>query len=396
MTDIVLSFHVHQPFRLNSFSRLEEHPKKLFERYFNEELNKKYFEAAAKKCYLPSNSILLDALEKYENFKVNFSITGTFIEQAKKYSPETLESFRRLVETGKVEIFGETYYHSLASLFKKKNEFKRQVEKHKEAIYRELGTKPKIFRNTELIYSNTIGKEIEREGFEGAMIEGSEKILGWRSPNYIYKAKDANLKLIARNYKLSDDVGFRFSNRGWKEWPLTADKYAAWLSATPGDIIVLYVDYETFGEHNWKESGILEFLKYLPKEVLKYKNLSFANATEVTKKEVKDELDVPFNLSWADLERDESAWIGNKMQKSCFNELENIAEKAEGEELENIAGLLQSSDHLYYLCTKGQGDGDVHSYFNPYKQNNAYENYVNYMNILQDFKHIIKTKGGKA
>ncbi|MEK6953783.1 MAG: glycoside hydrolase family 57 protein [Candidatus Micrarchaeota archaeon] len=393
MPSICLYFHVHQPIRFGKFSLFHEGGKPLLEHYFNAPMNEHYFNKAKTKCYEPTNKLLLRLIEEnYGAFKVNYSITGTFIEQAKKTAPgrDVLDSFRQLASTGNVEFLDETYYHSLASLFSDPEEFEEQVKMHSALLRDEFHQTPKVFRNTEVIYSNRIAKIVEGMGYSGMLTEGIEWVLGWRSPNYVYKNQGGNLGVLLRNYKLSDDIGYRFSAKWWSEWPLTADKYASWLSKAQGDTINLFMDYETFGEHHWHDTGILSFLRHLPSEVLKYQNLSFKTCSQTLSAFDKvGEIDVPSNLSWADLERDVSAWLGNKIQWACFNQLESLGEKvrlANNPELLHTYRLLQTSDHLYYLCTKSWQDGDVHKHFSPYKENTPYDNFINYMNILQHFK----------
>ncbi|MCD6410898.1 MAG: glycoside hydrolase family 57 protein [Thermoplasmata archaeon] len=398
MPAICMYFEVHQPFRLNRFSvfNIGENFNP-FEVYFNHKLNKVLFERAVRKCYLPTNKLILELIEDTDrNFKVSFSLTGTFMEYCDALAQEVMRSFQDLVETGCVSLICETYYHSLSSLFEDLSEFKEQVEMHRNAIRSRFGYEPKVFRNTEAIYDNRIAKEIERMGFKGIITEGTEKILGWRSPNYIYRPVNApNLKVLLRNHRLSDDIAFRFSAVGWEEYPLTADKYARWLSSCEGEIVNIFMDYETFGEHNWPESGIFDFLYHLPREVLKYPNNYFVTVDEAVERfSPVGEIDVPFAISWADNERDVSPWLGNEMQIACFNELKEIGKmlKDKGDEdLLKLWRLLQTSDHLYYISTKGFADGEIHKYFSPYS--NPYEGFINYMNILQDLRR--KVEGGR-
>jgi alpha-amylase len=357
--------------------------------YFNHKLNQEIFEKVAKKCYLPTNKILLDLINKYDGkFRVSFSLTGTFVEYCERYLPSVLDSFKDLFATGAVDLLEETYFHSLSSLYDDLDEFEKQVQMHRQMIKRIFNYKPKIFRNTETIYDNRIARKIAELGYKGIITEGADKILGWRSPNFVYRPVNANIKVLMRNYKLSDDVGFRFSSRNWPEFPLTADKYANWMSNSFGDVINLFMDYETFGEHQWIETGIFEFLKHLPSEVFKHDNLDFATVSEAVElyNPVGD-IDVPNAISWADEDRNVSTWLGNDMQIACFNELKNIGRKLNekgNERLLKTWRRLQTSDHLYYCSTKGLADGAVHAYFSPY--DNPYEGFMNYMNILQDLK----------
>lgn len=381
MTSICFYFQVHQPVRLNRFNMFSNAP------YFNDEKNKHIFERVSNKCYLPTNKILLDLIEENKGkFKVAFSLTGIFVEQCQKFAPQVIESFKKLADTGNVEFLSETYYHSLSALFSQK-EFEEQINLHNNLIKDMFGQKPEVFRNTEAMYSNSIAKTIENLGYKGIITEGHEKVLSWRSSNYLYRpANCEKLVTLLRNYKLSDDIGFRFSAKWWEEYPLTADKYAAWLSRCEGDCVNLFIDYETFGEHQWQDTGIFEFLKYLPSEVLKYGHLNFKTPSEVVKdfKPVGN-IDVPNIISWADIDRDASAWLENDMQKFAFDQMVSLEEKVRSNpELLRIWRLLQTSDHFYYMCTKWFADGDVHKYFNPYDA--PYDAFLNYMNVLQDVR----------
>ncbi|MFH8086421.1 MAG: glycoside hydrolase family 57 protein [Candidatus Aenigmatarchaeota archaeon] len=410
MTSISLCFQVHQPFRLMNFqSNGILSNQEAFSKYFNHGLDKYIFDRVASRCYYPTNRILLELIDNFKKekkkFKVTFSVTGVFLELCEMFHKDLIDSFKQLAETKCVEFLGETYYHSLASLFEQKNEFIEQVKMHSQTIKDLLNFQPKVFVNTEMIYNNLIAKVVEDLGFKGIFTEGVEKILGWRSPNYVYVRKYAfpndprpenRIRVLLRNYRLSDDIGYRFSSRDWDQWPLTADKYAAWLAATPGQCINIFMDYETFGEHQWAESGIFWFLKALPYEILKYESLEFCTPSEIIEKyEPVGEIDVfEFNtVSWADMERDTSAWLGNRMQQVCFEELKNL-EKAiktlNNPELTRIWRLLQISDHLYYCCTKWWGDGDVHKYFSCFPT--PQDGFVNFMSIISDFKARVLTE----
>jgi len=388
MTSVCFYFQVHQPMRLNKFTVFSENVP-----YFDDYRNRKYFERIARKCYLPTNRTLLDLISNIgKEFRIAFSLTGVFVEQCKKYSPEVIESFKQLADTGNVEFLSETYYHSLAALFSVE-EFKKQIKLHKAMIKDLFNQRPKVFRNTEAMYSNEIAKIIESIGYKGIITEGHESFLSWRSPNYLYTPRDCE-KIVAllRNYKLSDDIGFRFSARWWEEYPLTADKYSSWLSACEGSCVNIFIDYETFGEHQWGDTGIFEFLKVLPYEILKYKNLDFKTPSQLIKSyKSVGVIDVPYILSWADIQRDTSAWLENDMQRLAFEQmakLENLVKK--NRKLLHIWRLLQTSDHFYYMCTKWFADGDVHKYFNPY--DSPYDAFINYMNILQDIKRRLAAK----
>ena len=390
MPSICFYFEVHQPFRLNHFSVFNiGNTSDFYSTYFDQRLNQKIFEKVARKCYLPTNNLILDLIRKYDGkFRVSYSLTGTFVEYCEKYLPELLDSFKELFKTGAVDLIEETYFHSLSGLYDDLNEFEEQVKMHRQMIRRTFNYKPKVFRNTEAIYDNRIAQKIADLGYKGIITEGAEKILGWRSPNFIYKPVNANLKVLLRNYKLSDDVGFRFSARNWPGFPLTADKYANWMSNSFGDVINLFMDYETFGEHQWVETGIFEFLKHLPDEVLKHDNLDFATVSEAVERyDAVGDIDSPWAISWADEDRNVSTWLGNNMQIACFNELKDIGRKLKrkgDKDLLYIWRLLQTSDHLYYISTKGFEDGTVHAYFSPYDI--PYDGFINYMNILQDLK----------
>ena len=382
MTSICFYFQVHQPVRLNRFNMFSNAP------YFDETKNKNILEKVANKCYIPTNKILLNLIDQYKKkFKIAFSLTGVFIEQCQKYAPHVIESFKQLASTGNVEFLSETYYHSLSALFSQK-EFEEQINLHKNLIKDLFGQKPKVFRNTEAMYSNSIAKLIENLGYKGIITEGHEKVLSWRSPNYVYKPVGCEkIVSLLRNYKLSDDIGFRFSAKWWEEYPLTADKYASWISKCEGDCINLFIDYETFGEHQWQDTGIFEFLKHLPNEILKYKHLEFKTPSEIVRSyKPVGTIDVPYILSWADVDRDSSAWLENEMQRFAFEQMVKLEEKIkQNPELLKIWRMLQTSDHFYYMCTKWFADGDVHKYFNAY--DSPYDAFLNYMNILQDLKN---------
>lgn len=389
MTELCFYFQVHQPLRIGKFTFFDIGSGK---NYFDVEQNKAYLTRVVEKCYLPTNKLLLDLISETDGaFKVNFSITGVLLEQLEAHFPNVIETFDELLSTKCCELFGETYYHSLAFLISE-GEFIEQIKLHKKVLKKMFGIRPKVFRNTEAVYSNRIANVVSKLGFKAAVTEGSEKILGWRSPNYLYKAKGAPLVLLLRNYRLSDDIAFRFSEHSWSEHPLTADKYANWLASTHGDCINIFLDYETFGEHQWPETGIFEFMRHLPREVMKHEHLRFSLASELIKKvEPKDELDVPELISWADIDRDLSAWLENRMQKHAFEEVRKIeksVKESKDERLLHHWRLLQTSDHFYYMCTKWFADGDVHKYFNPYET--PYDAYINYMNVLNDLKNRLK------
>ena len=359
--------------------------------YFDDFENSAIVRRVAAKCYLPMNALLKDLIKANgKKFKVTFSVSGTAIEQFRKYAPEVLDSFKELAATGCVEFLAETYSHSLASLASPA-EFKAQVKLHAQTIENEFGYKPKAFRNTELIYSDEIGRMVAAMGYHTMLTEGAKHVLGWKSPGFVYSNPlEPKLHLLLKNSSLSDDIAFRFSNTSWSEWPLTADKYAGWLMEALGqdDIVNLFMDYETFGEHQKAASGIFDFFRAMPAEVAKLPGVSFCTASEAAKRHAPvAELGVPFPISWADEERDTSAWLGNELQREAFNKLyalEAKVRKSGSEALMQTYRKLQESDHLYYMCTKFFSDGAVHSYFNPY--DTPYEAFINYMNVISDFE----------
>ncbi len=383
MPSIVFYFKVHQPFRLRHYTVFDIYENK---NYFDDDRNRFYLERIAKKCYLPTLKIIKELIEKTNGkFKVSFGITGTLIEQLQRWQPEIIELFKQLAQTGSVEFVGETYYHSLASLYSTKD-FKEQILLHQQFIKNLFNQESKVFANTELIYFDNLTKIVKELGFEGILAEGVPWILEWRSPNFLYEDPGKNLKILLRNYKLSDDVSFRFSARWWEEWPLTADKFATWLEAHngQGEVINLFMDFETFGEHQWEETGIFEFLKSLPFEVFKRKDLEFALPSEVIKKYPARGIFSSKNpVTWADTERDLTAWLGNEMQQECAEILYSL-EKEIPFYLKDVWRKLQTADHFYYMCTKWFADGDVHKYFNPYET--PYDAYLNFRNALEDLK----------
>jgi alpha-amylase len=392
MPAVCFYFQVHQPQRLKRYRIFDiGHDRNYFNDTSESNLNnRKIIEKVSRKCYMPANRVMLDLLRYYPEFKISYSLSGVFIEQLEKYSPDTLDSFRELVDTGRVEILSETYYHSLSYLYSE-SEFKRQVLMHRDLVKRVFGVEPKVFRNTELIYSNKIGKTAEEMGYIGVLAEGADHVLGWRSPNFTYTPPETkNIKLLLKNYKLSDDIAFRFSSRDWAEYPLRADKYAHWISQANGtaDIINLFMDYETFGEHQWEDTGIFNFLRHLPDEVYKHPDNYFVTPSEaVAKLRPAAELDVPNYVSWADVERDLSAWLQNSMQQDAIKklyELERFVIDSNDDKLIEDWRKMTTSDHFYYMCTKWWNDGDVHKYFNPYES--PYDAFVSFMNVLQDMK----------
>lgn len=383
-------FQVHQPYRVRRYRVFDiGNDSSYFNASDGTDLNnRKVFEKVANKCYLPANAIFLELLNNNPEFKIAYSLSGVFMEQAEEFMPEVIESFKKLVDTGRVEILSETYYHSLAFLYSR-GEFESQIRLHKNKVEKLFGVTPTVFRNTELIYNDYIGSIIEGLGYKGILTEGADKILGWQSPNFVYKAHGTqNLKLLLKNYKLSDDVAFRFSEKSWKEHPLTVDKYAQWLSMPQGDIINLFMDYETFGEHQWEDSGIFEFLKHFPGEVLKNPHNSFITPSEACEKiNSVHEISIPDYISWADTERDLSAWMSNAIQKDAMEKLYSMEGRVKNtfdHYLIHDWRKLTTSDHFYYMCTKWFADGDVHKYFNPYET--PYDAFITYMNVLKDIQ----------
>lgn len=387
MKTICFYFQVHQPYRLKNYRFFEighDHY------YYDEFANRNIMQKVAEKCYLPMNKLLLDLIKDYgTQFKVAFSISGVAIKQFEEYAPEVLESFKKLAATGNVEFLSETYSHSLVAL-KNETEFKRQVEKHSKLMQDHFNFSPEVFRNTELIYSDEIGNLAYEMGYKGILTEGARHVLGWKSPNFLYyNAINPKMKVLLKNYKLSDDIAFRFSNKHWDGWPLTAEKYVDWLNEIPDneEVVNLFMDYETFGEHQWADTGIFDFMRQLPEAVFKKSKYKFLTPSEVISKlQPVAAVNIPNPISWADEERDLTAWLGNEMQDEAFDtlyDIQNLVEKINDENLKEDWLKLQTSDHFYYMCTKFFSDGAVHNYFNPYE--NPYNAFVNYMNVLSDF-----------
>lgn len=387
MKTICLYFQVHQPLRLKRYRFFDignEHY------YYDDYSNESIMRRVADNCYLPANKTLLDVISEYgHTFKVAYSITGIALDQMELYAPDVLESFQKLAKTGCVEFLAETYSHSLVAL-KNKQDFTDQVHAHVKKIEKFFNQTPKVFRNTELVYSDEIGAMVADMGFEAMLTEGAKHVLGWKSPNFLYcNAINPKLKVLLKNFKLSDDIAFRFSNTGWSEYPLTAGKYADWLNSIDSkeETVNLFMDYETFGEHQGMETGIFEFLKSLPKQVFRKTIFEFATPSEVAKNfQPVAAINVPNPISWADAERDLSAWLGNYLQEEAFNKLHDLSDKLKKVSDESLLKdwiYLQASDHFYYMCTKFFTDGLVHSYFNPYES--PYDAFINYMNILSDF-----------
>ncbi len=389
MPSICFYFQVHQPYRLRKYTIFDA--QQGLTDYFDDVKNRAILQKVAKKCYLPTNQVMLDLIKKYNGrFKISYSISGVALEQFKDYGPEVLESFQALAKTGCVEFLSETYCHSLSFLYSRK-EFTDQVKRHGELIFKYFGQIPKTFRNTELIYNNELAELIQDMGYQTIITEGADRIMGWRSPNFVYKPKNCDkIRLLVKNYKLSDDIAFRFSNKGWQEWPLFAEKFAYWVNSINGngEVLNLFMDYETFGEHQWEETGIFNFLQQLPEEILKNPSNNFMTLSEaVSHYPTRGDIDIPYLISWADLERDLSAWLGNNLQRQSIEALYRLESQIKDTEdplLIEDWRRLTTSDHFYYMCTKWFQDGDVHKYFNPYKT--PYDSFMIFMNVLEHIR----------
>ena len=387
MAAVCFYFQVHQPYRLRHYTFFDIGADAFYE---DEDANCDILLKVARKCYLPMNALLLSLIRRHEGrFKVSFSLSGTALDQFVAYAPELIQSYRELVATGCVELLSETYNHSLAFLYSPE-EFREQVRLHDDRIEELFGVRPTVFRNTELIYNNALARTVEDMGYAAILAEGADHVLGWRSPNYVYRPTGCGkLKLLLKNYRLSDDIAFRFSDRNWPEFPLTAEKFAHWAgtAALSGDLINLFMDYETFGEHQWEASGIFQFMEALPDRLLRLPGFRFVTPSEAAAThEPVAELDVHNFMSWADAERDLTAWLGNDMQHDAIETVYRMEERVKARRDDGLLRTwrrLQTSDHFYYMCTKWFADGDVHSYFNPY--GSPYDAYINYMNVMADF-----------
>lgn len=392
---IVLYLHVHQPLRVRQytiFDTAEQHD--YFDAHHETDANRNnelILRKVADKSYRPMNELLEKLLAKHPEFKVSLSITGTFIEQAEQWTPDVLDSFKRLVATGRVEIVAETYYHSLAFFYSRK-EFERQVEMHRQKIRDLFGVETSVFRNTELSYNNDLAKWADDYGFKGILAEGWDPILQWRSPNYVYQpAGTQNIKLLLKNYRLSDDLAFRFSNQAWEQWPLSADTYTQWANDSIADspLVNLFMDYETFGEHQWADTGIFDFFEsFVGKWLQNPDNTFYTTSEAIDTHESQGEISMPQTVTWADTERDLTAWLGNSMQHEAMRhlyDLEDAVLRSEDVDLIGDWRKLQTSDHAYYMCTKWFTDGDVHAYFSPY--DSPYDAFLYYMNALRDVRY---------
>jgi alpha-amylase len=390
MKSVCFYFQVHQPYRVKRYRVFDigNDPEYFNDRSETDLNNRRIVEKVARKSYIPATRLLLKLLREHPEFKISFSFSGIALEQLERYVPEALDLFKQVIDTGRAEVLAETYYHSLA-FFYSQMEFERQVVKHRELVQRLFGVWPRVFRNTELSYRNDLAHWAERAGYSGILSEGWDPVLGWRSPNYVYRpVGTSNIRLLMKNYKLSDDVAFRFSSRDWSEFPLTSEKFRNWLSAAEGETINLFMDYETFGEHQWEDTGIFNFLEHLPRHVFEDSGLAFKTPSEVISSyDVKDEVDMPHVVTWADTDRDLTAWVGNPMQNAAIKAIYDLEEKVfhvNDHKLLEDWRKLQTSDHFYYMCTKWFADGDVHAYFSPYES--PYDAYIAYMNALSDLR----------
>lgn len=386
MKAICFYFQIHQPFRLKNYRFFDignDHY------YYDDFSNEDIITRIAEKSYLPATQTLLEMINSSDkNFKVALSFSGIALEQFEQFVPEFIDSIKKLVETGCVEILSETYSHSLSSLIDSE-EFRAQIKAHDDKIFELFGQRPKVFRNTELIYSDDIALILSDMKFKGIITDGAKHILGWKSPNYVYSSASVpRLKLLLKNSKLSDDISFRFSNTEWSDFPLTADKYINWISELPQEeqIINLFMNLEAIGELQSRETGIFEFMKALPR-FAKEKGISFITPTDaVSKLKSVGEFAVSYPISWADEARDTSAWLGNTLQNEAFNKLYSIAERVrlcEDKRIKQDWNYLQTSDHFFYMSTKHRNDGAVHSHYSPY--DSPYQAFINYMNVLSDF-----------
>ena len=393
MRAICLYLHMHQPIRYREYSIFDVGND---ENYFNGEYNgrqsnERIFRKVTEKSYKPMLGLIEKMMKRYPEFRVSLSITGVWLEQAEKWAPELIEQIARMVAAGQVEIVGETYYHSLAYYYNL-DEFEAQVEMHAQKIRETFGVIPRVFRNTELAYNDSLATWAESKGYKGILAEGWDKILGWKSPNHVYRpAGCKNLRLLLKNYRLSDDIAFRFSNRNWSEWPLTASKYQKWLDmdALRGNLINLFMDFETFGEHQWEDTGIFTFFEQFVNGWMSAYENKFVTVSEACDlMEPADEISMPDTVTWADTERDLSAWLSNAMQVSAMRDLYDLRERVLGlkdEDLISSWRKMTTSDHPYSMCTKYWNDGDVHAYFSAYAS--PYESFMYFMNVIRDIEY---------
>ena len=396
MRAICLYLHIHQPVRYRQYPIFDVGNNSNYwdADFSSPQSNQRIFEKVTLKSYRPMLKLLEKKMMAHKDFKVSFSITGTWMEQAEKWAPDLIEQIRRMVARGKAEILAETYYHSLA-FFYDHNEFEAQVKLHAAKIKKLFGVTPKVFRNTELAYNNKLARWADEQNYTGILAEGWDKILKGKSPNYLYRPTGCNnLKLLLKNYRLSDDIAFRFSDRDWKEWPLTFEKYQSWVDAEyqKGELVNLFMDFETFGEHQWESTGIFDFMSSFIDSWLEYKDNKFLTVSEACEYlEPNGEVSMPSTVTWADTERDLSAWLSNDMQEDASKKLYNIRNsilQTNDTKLINDWRYLTTSDHPYSMCTKYWNDGDVHAYFSAYAS--PYESYMYYMNVLRDIEYRLK------
>ena len=385
MKKICLNFQIHQPFRLKRyrfFNINNDHY------YYDDYANESYIRRLVETSYIPANVILLDAIKNHKDkFKISFSISGTALDQFELYAPDILATFRAMAETGCVEFLAGTDAYSLSSLVNR-DEFFAQVKAHKAKIERLFGIPAsKVFCNSNMVYSNEIGAMVEEMGFQGALTEGAKHILGWKSPNFVYcSASNPRLKLLLRNYKLSDDIRFNFSSPTWSEYPLTAEKLVYWMEILDSkeEVINISLDYSTFGEKQAASTGIFDFLRHLPKVAIK-KKLSFVTPDDLLKLQPVAPLSVHYPISWTDEERDLTAWQGNELQIEAFEKLYKLAERVKQTPDPKVQidwKYMQTSDHFRFMSTKFYSTGRRTPY-NPYES--PYDAFINYMNVLSDF-----------
>ena len=400
MRDIVFYLHMHQPKRVRPYSIFdigERHD--YFESYDENTDNRAIFNKVAHKSYRPMIALLRRLVSEVPNFSVNLSISGVFLEQCEEYDSALLNELKELVATGRVELASETYFHTLA-FFYSRFEFEKQVKMHSEALERHFGVKPTVFRNTELAYNNDLGEWAEKAGYKAILTEGWDPVLNWRSSHHLYSPMGATkTALFLKDYRLSDDLAFRFSNRQWSEWPLTAEKYKGWIDALPEDekLINLFMDFETFGEHQWADTGIFDFIEKFFREWSASGNRTVTFSEALEAHSIKDSVDMPSTVTWADNERDLSAWVGNAMQQeavSALYSLENSVLRSGDENIIHDWRLLQTSDHLYYLSTKWFDDGNVHAYFSPYSS--PYDGFLCYLNAIRDIRYRVFERGERG
>jgi alpha-amylase len=390
---IVLYMHVHQPLRIRDYSVFDTanaHDYYNEHSYDNDRNNERVMRKVADKSYRPMIGLLEKLLHEHSDFRLSLSITGTFIEQAQQWTPDVIDGFKRLVDTGKVEIVAETYYHSLA-FFYSRTEFENQVNAHKAKIKEVFGVDTQVFRNTELAYNDELASWADKAGFKGILAEGWDPILQWRSPNHVYRPTGTkNIALLLKNYHLSDDLAFRFSDKNWVDWPLSADTYTNWASASITDqqIVNLFMDFETFGEHQWADTGIFEFFENFVGKWLSNPNNTFYTVSgAIDAFEPVGEISMPNTVTWADNERDLTAWLGNSMQQEALRHVYSLEQDIlRTGDLDLIADWrkLQTSDHVYYMCTKWFSDGDVHAYFSPYES--PYDAFLYFINVVRDIR----------